>query len=127
MADDASLIFFRENHFDLAAAQLALADRGASIRREGNTLFVRWGNGPELRVVFVREDYVRQEAAEISAGTPHAEAMSQCDVRFEIIIDDLDAVLDEINTLIEVQATLQNATRGFLFKTWNGAMSAPGE
>lgn len=43
----------------------------------------------------------------------------------EILIDDLDGVLDEINTLIEVQGTLQDVTRGFLFNTRNCVLSGP--
>ena len=37
----------------------------------------------------------------------------------------LDTALDEINTLIEVQCTLQDATAGYLFNSWNGKLSAP--
>jgi len=43
----------------------------------------------------------------------------------EIGIADLDEVLDEINTLIEVQCTLQDATSGYLFNSWNGEVSGP--
>jgi hypothetical protein len=44
-------------------------------------------------------------------------------VRFEVLIDDLDEALDEINTLIEVQVALMNATQGFLFNTWIGEVT----
>ena len=66
-----------------------------------------------------------REAAEIGAGTAHEDALRGCDARFEIGIDDLDAALDEINTLIEVQSALQDASRGFLFLPWNGNLSEP--
>jgi hypothetical protein len=102
-----------------------LIDRGLSVTRRDDELSVRWDDAPELRVVLVQDRYVRDEAEEIGAGSPHADRMRSCDVRFEILIDDLDEVLDEINTLIEVQATLQNATDGFLFNTWNGHLSPP--
>jgi len=126
MAEYASMIFFHLGRFDLDAAAAALADRGLSVRRSDNELTVGFRRGPLLRVAYVRESYIQQEAQEISAGTSHAAAMGRCDVRFEILIDDLDAVLDEINTLIDVQATLQDATEGFLFNTWNGKLSGPG-
>jgi hypothetical protein len=127
MADHASMIFFRSGRFDLDAAAVALSERGLSVRRMNDELAVGFRGSPELRVAYVQENYVQQEAEEISAGTPYAAMMGQCDVRFEILIDDLDEILDEINTLIDVQATLQDATAGFLFNTWNGEMSSPGE
>src|SRR5438874_12996646 len=106
MADHhVTLIFFRSGHGDLDSASVALAERGMSLRRVprefGDELIVGYRRGPQLRVAFVREPYVRQEAAEISGGTPHGAEMRRCDVRFEVLIDDLDTVLDEINTLIE--------------------------
>ena len=36
------------------------------------------------------------------------------------LINDLDAALDEFNTLVFVQEALEDATGGFLFNTWNG-------
>ena len=47
------------------------------------------------------------------------------DAQFEITFGDLDEVLDEINTLIEVQATLQGATHGYQYNAWNRQWSAP--
>ena len=73
------------------------------------------------RVSFASGTDVQQESQEISAN----EELKQCDKRFQISFDDLDEVLDEINTLIEVQITLQNATRGFLWNSWNGQLTAP--
>lgn len=129
MADDVSMIFFRSGRGDLDTAALALADRAMSVERTadpfGDELTVRCGHGPILRIAFVKEDHVRDEAADISKSTPHEREMSQCECRYEILIDDLDLVLDEINTLIEVQATLQSATSGFLFNSWNGEVSGP--
>src|SRR5262245_20212825 len=119
MADHATRIFFRAGRGDLATAAAALADRGMTVQRLardfGDELTVGYPRGPQLRVAFVGEPYVQQEEAEISEGTSQAEAMSQCEVRYEILIDDQDGVLDEINTLIEAQLTLQTATGGFIF------------
>ena len=127
MADHASLIFFPSGRGNLDTAAAVLADRGMTVHRVagefGDVFTVGYPRGPRLRIAFVQESYVRQEAAEISEGTSHAAKMSQCNVRYEILIDDLDGVLDEINTLIEVQISLQNATDGFMFNTWNGNLS----
>ena len=46
--------------------------------------------------------------------------MLPCEVRFEILIGDLDEVLQEYNTLFAVQEALAEATGRFLFNTWNG-------
>jgi hypothetical protein len=129
MADHATLILFRSGCGDLESAATLLADRGMSVKRVsrelGNELIVGYRRGPRLRVAFLCESYVQEEASAIGEGTPHAAEMTLCDVRYEILIDDLDGVLDEINTLIEVQATLPDATGGFLFNTWNGELAGP--
>lgn len=129
MADDATLIFFRSGRGDLDTAAAALAGRGMSVQRVagafGDELTVGYSRGPQLRVAFVREPYVQQEAAEISEGSPHAAGMGLCEARYEILIDDLDGALDEINTLIEMQCALQSATGGFLFNTWSGGVVGP--
>lgn len=129
MADGVSMIFFRSGISDVSieGAERLLAARGLQVARDGAALSVRWGNGPELSVAFSAESHVPEEAAELGGGTPFAAELSQCDSRFELSIDDLDAALDEMNTLIEVQCTLQDATRGYLFNSWNGELSGPEE
>lgn len=129
MTKDVCMIFFQSGRGTLETAESLLRDRGCMIDRQpteyGGELHVTCGDSPVLRIGFVADDYVLGEAGELSEGTPHAQAMSQCDVRYEIAIDDLDAVLDEINTLIEVQATLQDATGGYIHNSWNGKIMAP--
>jgi hypothetical protein len=129
MADHASLIFFRLGRGNLNVAAAALADRGLTVRRKGRgsdaELVVGFRAGPRLRVAFVEEPYVRDEAEELAAGSCHATEMAGCEARYEILIDDLDGALDEMNTLIDVQAALQDATDGYLFNTWNGELQAP--
>jgi hypothetical protein len=122
-----SMILFRGSSFDVDDAYRALSDRRLAVRRDGDALVVRRGDGPMLTVGLARGEVVQREATEIGEGTPHAASMSECDARFEISSEDLAEILDEMNTLIEVQLTLQEATRGFLFNTWNGELSAPDE
>ena len=124
-AEEATMIFFRAGRGDLDTAAAALADSGMSVRRVGDELAVSFGSGPQLRVVLVQEPYVRQEAKEIGEGTPYAVEMSRCEARYDILIDDLDAVLHEVNTLSGVQAALQDVTEGFLFNTWDSVLSGP--
>ena len=52
------------------------------------------------------------EAREIGDGTPHAEAMSACDARFEVSIGDFEKSIDEINTMMSLQGALQDVSVG---------------
>jgi hypothetical protein len=49
------------------------------------------------------------------------------DAYIEIKFEDLDEVLYEINTLIQVQITLQETTRGLMYCSWNQTFSVPDE
>ncbi|MCU0627700.1 MAG: hypothetical protein MUF21_14630 [Gemmatimonadaceae bacterium] len=64
------------------------------------------------------------EAQGVAAASGTAE-LRHCDARFEIEIEDLDAALDEINTLMEVQGALQDASQGWLHLPWNGTVTEP--
>lgn len=86
---------------------------------------VHWGPGtPRLAVRLSRGPDHQVDTTGIGEGTPHGRALARCDAWLEISFDDLDEVLDESNTLIETQLTLQDATGGFMFNTWNGTLSA---
>jgi len=119
------MIFFHSGKYDLASAQQSLIHRGLRVSRLVDSLEVQWEMGPILRVGLSNEKWVKQEAAEISERNPRVPALATCDARFEISFEDLDQVLDETNTLIEVQATLQNDTKGYAFNTWNGELMCP--
>lgn len=125
MPDGVSMIFFRcgSPAFAIEDAERLLAEDGLHVTRNGDALSVRWEDGPEVSVSRSASPHVAEEAAEIAEGTPFAAELSRCDARFEIGIEDLAEVLDEINTLIEVQCTLQGATGGYLFNSWNGELS----
>jgi len=119
------LVFFRSGACDLDAASRSLAGHGLTVTRTGDAITAARPGSPEFRIRLATEEWVRAEAAEIGDGTPHEAAMRECDARFEVSFDSLDDVLDEINTLLEVQGALQDASRGFLFLPWNGNLSGP--
>lgn len=119
------LVFFRPGACDLDAAAKSLAGCGLTVTRRGDELTAGRPGSPQFRIVLSAEPHVAAEAAEIGEGTPHEVAMRECGARFEVGIDDLDAALDEINTLMEVQGALQDASQGFLFLPWNGELSEP--
>ncbi len=119
------MVFFESANFTLEGAIQSLTGCGLEVSRDGELIRVGRTDGPWFEVGLARGDVVRAEASEIGAGTPHAGAMSRCDARFEIHIADLGEALDEINTLMEVQGALQDASKGFLFLPWNGALTEP--
>jgi hypothetical protein len=114
------LVCFRSGRCDLDGAAKALIDARLTVGRAGDGLTVRFRNSPEFRVVYAAEPYVAEEAAEIAQGNTCAAALLPCDARFEILFDDVDAALDEFNTLVLIQEVLETVTGGFLFNTWNG-------
>lgn len=120
MADDACLVCFHSGRCDLDGAAKALARCKLAVERRGDELAVSYRGGPVLRVAYAADDHVAEENAEIARCNLHAEALLPCDARFEILIDDLDAALQEYQTLFAVQEALEEATGGFLFNTWNG-------
>ncbi len=103
---ESCMVFFRSGTCDLDAAVRSLAGYRLTVTRNGDELSVGRTGSPQFRVRLVAGDWVRAEAAEIGEDTPHETSMRECNARFEIDIDDLDAVLDEINTLMEVQGAL---------------------
>jgi hypothetical protein len=126
MADNACFVFFVDgHHHGIDSAAQALAERGLSVKRETDELFACFPGKPVVRVAFADDQYVQEEAKELSLGTTFSTEMAKCNARFEILLDDLDAVLDEINTLIDVQHALQQLTHGFLYLTWNGKLFGP--
>jgi hypothetical protein len=119
------MVFFKTGACDLRRAVEALKEYRFHVVRRGTKLTAQQPGKPKFRVELVTDQYVRDEAEEIGADTPYAEDMKECGSRFEIFIDDLDAALDEINSLMELQAALQDASQGYLFLTWNGKLSEP--
>lgn len=120
MANDACLVCFRAGRCDLDGAAKALAGLKLMVERHDEELAVSYSGGPVLRIAFSVDDHVAEENAEIAQGNPHAEALLPCDARFEVFIDDLDATLQEYNTLFAIQEALVTASGGFVFNTWNG-------
>lgn len=121
------MVFFpAEAGFDLAWAREALTAQGLSVDAQPGALAVRWEeDGPVLRVAYAQGEQIAREALERAGeGAPAEARLRACTARFEIAIDDLDEALDETNTLIEVQSTLQDGTGGYLFNAWNAQWSA---
>jgi hypothetical protein len=122
---DVCIVFFRDDVCDLEAAVAPLRSYGLTVTPVSNHLVAERPGSPQFRIHFVRGPIVEAEAAEIGAGTPYEAVLGECSARFEISFDDLDEVLDEINTLIEIQGALQEISQGYLFRSWNSTISEP--
>jgi len=110
----------------LADAAKAFSERGLEVTDPGDGwLRVSWfKDGPCLRVRLNTGPYVGRRATVIAEAAEQP-GMADLDRRFEIHIDDLDDALDEINTLIEVQVTLQELTGGYMWNSWNEEVQPP--
>jgi hypothetical protein len=115
------LVFFRGD-VSIEDVARALARTGLHVRWAGDGIVVRWDEaGPALGIGCSVAPHVVLEARDLAErlGQP---ALAACDRRFEILIEDLDATLDEINTLIQVQGVLEELSGGFVFNSWNGQL-----
>lgn len=122
--------FMDTEHFHVyftGQATLADAARRLSsmvVAEEKGRFTVRWSDGPEMLVTFDAGPQVAAEAAEVADAYDLPE-MAAFDRRFEVSFDDLAEVLDEINTLIDVQVHLQDLTGGYVVRSWNQEVSPP--
>jgi hypothetical protein len=124
MSSDSSFLVYFRGACTIDAAERALREHQLDVVRTGDALAVSWHGGPTLHVGLSSEPHVVIEAAEIAEWKKQP-ALAACDRRFEVGLDDLEAVLDETNTLFEVQATLQDLVSGWAFLSWNGNLIAP--
>jgi hypothetical protein len=118
------VLYFDNDKFGLDDAAKVLREHKLTVVTRGETLDVRSGDGgPVLHVQLARGRAIREDANRLGAGTRHAERLARCGARLEITFTDLDKVLDEINTLIEVQGSLEKATGGICYNCWNNRFS----
>lgn len=113
-------VYFRSGTCGLDAAVRSLKGYGLKVRPKQGYVTASRPGSPHFDIGISAEPWVREEAAEIGEGTPHAAAMRDCGARFEVTFESLDAALDEFNTMMEVQMALQEASNGLLFLPWNG-------
>lgn len=120
-----SLVFFRDGSSSLQRAEQELRRYKFDVRPDEDSLLVAGPGAQDFRITLARQPHVLKEAQEIGRGTEYEQALSRCDARFEIDIPDLDESLAEINTLMEVQGALQDASAGYLFLPWNCKITGP--
>jgi hypothetical protein len=124
------LLFFRdpEEAFTPARLKQVLADDGVTADGDAEPFALRWGDGPTLYASIIRGEVASVLAGRLMGrGRKHRALAAASDAYVEIKFESLDEVLDEINTLIQVQSSLQQATGGLLYCSWNQSFSGPGE
>ena len=114
-------ILFPSNRANLNDAQSALEKDGLTIENDNDRLVCFCNDSPRFTVYFNQGKEVQAEAKTMGEEYPNYRSrLKNCDARFEISFADLSKVLNEINTLIDIQLTLQDATEGIVFTSWNG-------
>jgi hypothetical protein len=123
------LFGFRDPSSEFTTVKLkeCLLARNLQVTQEEEMLQVRWGkSGPTFFVKIVRGTIIETMLrGHVKRRKKLNSWITGCDAAVEISFDDLDEVLDEINTLIKVQSTIQQATQGIGFNSWNFKMWPP--
>jgi hypothetical protein len=115
-------IYFRSDDAELRHAEEALREGGLAVTADGDALVISWtfdGRPLSMRVTLEVGEAVRQAARALGNDPEYANLIPRLDARFVLRPSDLDAVLDEINTLIIAQHQLLDLTKGFQHTAWN--------
>ena len=105
----------------LQDARSVVESCGLTVESNDHKLVCYRDNSPRFTIFIKKGEDVQAEAKEM--GEEYANyrpRLKKCDARFEIYFDNLSEVLAEINTLIEIEICLQEATKGIVFTSWNG-------
>jgi hypothetical protein len=124
------LVFYRKPGFGIDQAERALASgqgRKLTRARRGDVLAVRWKNGPALFIRHAVGEVVAHEVA-LLGDNPYEEGLAGCDALFEVSFLDLDEVLDESISLLDVQWTFADELAGgFEYLAWNDTLTPIGK
>lgn len=116
-------IMYKNDNLHLDIAEQKLKEIGLTVERNNDVLRTFYKNGPSLFISHSYGQKILQESIRIGTASAYEKQLKESNSRFEIFFDNIEEVLDEINTLIEVQSTLQNITGGVIFNNWNQSLS----
>ncbi|HEV7167367.1 MAG TPA: hypothetical protein VGN49_05290 [Micrococcaceae bacterium] len=117
-------VYFARGAADLDAAAAALPDHDLGADRQGSELLISVA-GMRFRVTLEDTPAVAAEAAAAGRGTEFDAGMARCTARFTVEVNDLEAALEEITTMMELQGALQDSCSGFVFLPWNNGIIEP--
>jgi hypothetical protein len=121
------LLFFRDPNTEFTPAQMkqVLQDAGLTVSGSQQPFVVR-GDGPTMSVSIHRGAFTEGVITGlVGSRRKHRKLFEGCDAQIKIEVWNVDEALDEINTLIEVQAALQVATQGVMYMSWNQKFAGP--
>ena len=121
MSHHVCMILCSSDRANLDDAKAALEQDGLTVERDNDKLICFRDSSPRFTIYLNQGEKVQAEARTMGEEYPNYQSkLKNCDARFEIYFADLSEVLDEINTLIDLQITLQDTTEGIVFTSWNG-------
>ena len=119
MAHDVCMVFCSSDCLDLNNIRSALKKDGLTVENNSDELRCFRDDSPKFTIRFNQE--VQTQARALGEEYPNYRSrLKNCNASFEILFDDLSEVLNEVNTLIDIQITLQDKTDGIIFTSWNG-------
>lgn len=120
------LVFYHKTGFGIDEAERALVlGRGHQLTRarRGDVLAVRWKTGPTLFIRHATGKVVAQEIALLGENSD-AELLVGCNALFEVSFLDLEEVLDESISLLDLQWTFADELAGgFEYLEWNDTLT----
>lgn len=123
------LIFGRAPAAEVTPARLRQLLSGAGLDVAGSKLplKVRDPSGTAFTVTVTRGAVVETLARRLlGRRQKYRESLTGCNTQFEIRFADLDEVFCQaLDTLIDIQETLKDATQGVIYRSWNDTFSGP--
>jgi hypothetical protein len=127
LAPNLCLLFFRDPDAKFTSARLqeVLGDRLTETGSDPPFAFC-WEDGPIFHLRIQRGDFVETIARRLMGRKrKYRSLIPGCDTQIEITFGNLEEVLHEMVTLIDLQLTLVDATGGLFYRSWNQTFSGP--
>ncbi len=115
-------VMFHNLDIKIEDAVDALRKRGLNVFIQPDRLVINESGKPAFSVTLVRNKNVLEMSAELAKGSKYSEKLGRCDARFEVGFDP-EKVLSEPKTLEEIQVALRELTDGYLYNTWDKALT----
>ena len=118
-------ILFGKDGPDLDAVRSHLSFIGMMVADRDGGLAVRYADEPHLFVHLVAGKKAETLREDLLESVPEEVGLAECSQGLVITFENFRESLREMNTLIEVQAELQELTSGYMYRSWNNTLAAP--